>query len=301
MTPTRFLYRAEHGTVPPPGDKTCWLCGAPTSHTAAFDKVVRSTLQDVARTRAGGTDAVCCEACDWYYEFKIMREGAKRAMGFFTKSIIVWPTRWEEWLRASMADQLLDWHANGVPADCILALNFSKQGHVIPTARINTEGDTRPWVSTDNGNARVPDDLPDVLAAIAALWIAGHPKTLIARGEPSPHVLRTAPRPADDLALLALVSRHAGTPVVDIATYVVTEDNRDRLARGATAVLERVRREPTARHLAADNRERGGRPEPQVPVPAQVVADAGGPRAHSGNDRKHDSGLQQQPLFPPGG
>jgi hypothetical protein len=238
LPPTRFLHRAHHGTLPPAGDATCWLCAAPCpADGPRAGDVVRSTFADAARARRGGATEVCCPACAWYFDHKILRPGAKRAMGFFTKTIAATPDRWYEWERETMADDCLAWLRDGLPTDMLLTINYSKQKHVIPWAIVNPAGTRQPWIETDAGRLRVPADLGALLGAVAALWAAGHTKTAIAQAQLTPFVLARAARPAAHLALVRTLAPDVGSPLMDFLTYLVTEANRDRLAREHAAVL----------------------------------------------------------------
>lgn len=304
VLPTRFLFRAEHGRLCREGPVSCWLCGGATPEDAACpDDVIRSTYSDHARARKGGEIEVVCEACEWYFDHKILRPGGKRGMGFYTKSILVWPDRWDEWLRENMAADLLHWMEEGLPQPAILALNYSKQKHVIPgneaspAARVNPAGTHLPWIATDTGQVAPPAELPDILAVIGDLWRRGYPKSLIAQGVPGGHVLRGAEDPGGDISLHRWLARWANTPEMDLCTYIVTEENRDHLARGVGAVLQCVHRGPAAGGAAPRDSERRRRAGSQVPVPAQVVADARGASKASRPDGTRPGGSEQLDLL----
>ena len=83
----------------------------------------------------------------------------------------------------------------------------------------------------------MPADLGALLGAVAALWAAGHTKTALAQAQLTPFVLARAARPAVHLALGRTLAPYAGAPVMDYLTYLVTEANRDRLAREYAPVL----------------------------------------------------------------
>lgn len=295
--PIRFLYRAHHGTLPPAGDRVCWLCGGSTSHNAEPLKVVRSTYADAARERHGGGDSVCCEACDWYYEYKIVRDEKSRPMGFFTKSVLVHADKWVEWLRPAMLQDILRWQRDGLPSDSILCLNYSKQGHAIPTARVLPAGARELVISTELGLVGVPSEFLELTAAIAWLWERKHAKGLIAEGRATPSALRASEDPGVDMDLLRFVSRWSGSPVMDLATYVVTEEERSDHSRHVEGFLQRIRRVPAAGSVAAGDRERGGVPGIQIALQEAVVADGGGTRSSREPDRKQSGRVEQSSLF----
>lgn len=302
--PTRFLYRAHTGALPPAGPCICWLCGGPCLPADASDDisraaadVVRSTFNDHARARRGGDSEVCCHACAWYFDHKIMRPGAKRAMGFFTKSILVLGDEWREWEREEMADALLRWHAEGLPADAVAALNYSKKKHVLPWARVNRAGVRRPWIETDAGRVRLPDDLPQTLCVIADLWARGYGKTQLATGQLNPYVLAQSDTPARDLALVALLAPHVGTPTMDLLTYCVTEENRDRLTRELAPFLPRTLPSPAESGAAAGGAERGRRSVVQEPLRPPVVGHSGGARQAVRPDEPRPGAVEQLGLL----
>lgn len=301
---THLLYQAHFGEPPPTGPELCWLCGerCPPADPAdeisrAAANVVRSTFNDHAKARRGGESEVCCHACAWYFDHKIMRPGAKRAMGFFTKTIIVFPDHWREWGREEMADDLLRWHRDGVPDDCVLTINYSKQKHVVPWARVNRAGTTRPWIATDNGQFRLPDALPAMVAAVADLWGRGYGKTQLGRAELSPFILARSEDPAGDLAVCELLRPHANTLALGMATYIVTEANRERLAGELAALLPRAESAPAASGRAADHPERGGGSLVQEQVSTQVVGHARGARETLRDDVERPDPVEQLALF----
>lgn len=297
---THALYHAEYGTWPTPGRAICWLCGEPCPEPDPADPlsrdaadVVRSTFNDHARARRGGDSEVCCHACAWYFDYKILRDGAKRAMGLFTKTVLVLGDTWREWEREEMADDLLGWHRDGLPADAVLTCNYSKQKHVLPWARVSPAGSRRPWVETDAGRVRIPDDWPVLLAVIAELWAAGYGKGQLAAGQLSPFILARSPHPARDLALVRLLAAHVGTPTLDLATYAVTEINRDRLARELAAVLPGSVPSPAASGASGADPERGRGPRLQEPLRAPVVGDAGGAHQAVRHDEPRPRAVEQ--------
>lgn len=301
---THLLYHAHFGELPPAGSEICWLCGEPCPPAGSEDEisreaadVVRSTFNDHARARRGGESEVCCHACAWYFDHKIMRPGAKRAMGFFTKTIIAFPDHWREWEREEMADDLLAWHRDGVPEDCVLTINYSKQKHVVPWARVSRRGTRRPWVETDRGRVRLPDALPSMIAAVADLWGRGYGKTQLGRGELNPFVLAKSADPAGDLAVCRIIEPHAGSLALEMATYIVTEDNRERLARELATLLPRAQSASATSGRDADHPERGGGPVVQEPVPAPVVGHARGTRETVRDDVERPDSVQQLALF----
>lgn len=301
---THLLYHAHFGELPPEGPEICWLCGEPCPppdpadgiSRAAAD-VVRSTFNDHAKARRGGDSEVCCHACAWYFDHKIMRPGGKRAMGFFTKTIIVFPDHWREWEREEMAGDLLLWHREGVPADCVVTINFSKQKHVVPWARVSPAGTRRPWIATDNGMLRLPDQLPQMVAAVADLWGRGYGKTMLGRAELNPFTLAKSTDPAGDLAVCRLLEPHANTLALAMATYIVTEDNRERLARELAAFLPRTEPLPAASGGAADYPERGGRPVVQKQVRPPVVGDTRGACKAVRHDEPRPDPVEQLSLL----
>jgi hypothetical protein len=297
MHPIRFFYRAHHGSLPPEGDRTCWLCGSKTSHSARAVDVVRSTFPEAARERFGGVDDVCCEACDWYYDFKIFREGAKRAMGFFTKSVLVRSDGWVEWLRPTMLTELLEWHAGGLPDDMILGLNFSKQGHAIPNGRVLPRGSRELILSTDDGLIALPREWPELTGAVAWLWSRGHVKTLISEARATPMALRRSDDPAADLGLLAFLRPWANSLVMNALTYVVTEEERDAHSRFASGVLQRIRRVPAEGSFAVGDRECGRELVVQESVQEALVADAGGKSTSGGTHGIKPGRVEQSGLF----
>lgn len=301
---THLLYLAHFGELPPTGSEICWLCGQPCPPPSPDDPisrwaqdVVRSTFNDHAKARRGGESEVCCHACAWYFDYKIMRDGGKRAMGFFTKTIIVFSDHWREWDREEMADDLLRWHRDGVPDDCVLTINYSKQKHVVPWARVNPAGTRRPWIATDNGEFRLPDALPAMVAAVADLWGRGYGKTQLGRAELSPFILAKSVDPAGDLAVCRVLEPHANTLALEMATYIVTEANRERLARELAALLPRTEPLPATGGGAADHPERGGGSRVQAEVSPAVVGDARGAREAVRDDIERPDPLEQLALF----
>jgi len=291
MTPTAFWYRAKTGRLPATGDAACWLCGAGCpADSAPVDAAIRVTFTNHDRA-AARESTVVCEACAAYLDHKWMRSGQKRAMGLYTKSLLVWPDRWGEWERERMADDLLAWHADGLSSASIAALNYSKQKHVIPWARINSAGNRRPWISTDEGAVRLSDDFPALLAALAGLWARGYPKVLLVRGELASNVLARAANPVLDMDAMRALAPHVESPLLDLVSYVLTEDNRDRLAGFPPAVLGSAQSTSAEGRRAGRTAQRSGRPGVQAPVRTPMVGHAGG----ASQTVRHDFG-RPRPL-----
>lgn len=297
---THLLYRAEHGELPPTGPCICWLCGHPCPPASSDDPisrdagdVVRSTFSDHAKARRGGDSEVCCHACAWYFEFKILRPGGARGMGFYTKTILVLGHEWREWDREQMADDLLSWYAEGLPDVAVLSINYSKKKHVIPWARPNPKGSRRPWIDTDTGRVRLPDGWPALLGVIAELWAAGYGKGQLAAGQLNPYVLSKSPQPARDLMLVRLLDPYVGTPTIDLATYVVTEDNRDRLARELAPSLPGFLPPPAESGSAGADPECSGGSVVQEPLRPAVVGDRRGARKARRDDEPRPREVEQ--------
>lgn len=299
VSPTAAMFRAHEGRLPAAGGASCWMCGFPCPEgSAEASGVIRATFSDADRLTKGGGAQVACEACEWYYDFKILRDGGKRGMGLYTKSVIVWPDRWEEWERETMADLLIEMQERGAPEDVMLCLNFSKQQHVVPWARTVPAGSRSIVVSLDRGAyVRIPLRTRFLAGCVAELWRRGHPKTLIAQAKPAPAVIRKAADPAGDMLLLAQLTRWVGSREMDVLTYIVTEDNRDRLAGGCHPLLRDSGREPEGGGVVGVARESGCRPQLQEQVSDAVVGHPGGVGQTGGEDVGGPHGMEQLGLW----
>lgn len=297
MNATRLWYAADTGQAIESGPVACWLCGLPcrAEDCRPAADVVRDTFSDHDRARA--SSGLCCPACAAYLDYKILRPGQKRGMGLYTKSVLVLGSEWSEWARERMAADLLAWHQHGLPVVAVLACNYSKQKHVLPWARVNPAGTRRPWVQTDKGAVRLTDALPVLVGAVATLWASGHGKTALANAQLTPFVLARSPDPVHDLNLAAVLAPHAGGPELELASYVVTEENRDGYARELAPLLPGAHAAPAAGGNAGGDRERGGRPGIQRPLCPPVVGDAGGAREALRDDERRPGPLEQLALL----
>lgn len=299
---TRLLYHATEGEPAPGGPLDCWFCGGPCPESAPLaSTVVRSTFSDMARAAYDDGDGPICPACVHYLDYKILRPGQKRAMGLFTKAVIVWddPPELAEWLREDLADQLIRWTTEGLGRPAFLALNYSKQKHVLPWARRNEHGTRILFVATDIGETLATPYVLRMMGAVAELWRRGHPKGLIARAELAQHVLARSASPADELALVERLRPYAGAPLMDLATYAVTEDNRDRIAGQLSGLLPGHGPAPAAGGAARGARESRGGPGVQEPVSPAVVGHSRGACAALGHDERQPHELEQRDLFSP--
>src|SRR5690606_19911207 len=100
-----------------------------------------------------------------------------------------------------------------------------------------------------------------------------------------------------DLAHVALIARHVGTPVPDLISYIVTEESRERHARELAAFLPRARPLPAAGGAPAGDRQRGSGSRIQKPVPEAVVGDARGASEARRADQREPGGVEQFGLF----
>jgi len=264
---------------------------------------VRSTFSDMARARAGG-DGPICQACQHYLDRKILRDGQKRGMGLYTKTVIVWAgpaPRWQEWEREAMADDLLAWAGSGLPEPAYLTCNYSKHKHVLPWARRSEAGERLPWISTDAGDVRLVRDWPALVWCVAWLWSRGYPKTLIATGSVSAWALSGSDDPATDLAAAGALKSYAHTPLIDLLTYIVTEANRDRLcdtlARRAGEFLRCDVAGAAGGVPARGDPQRRRRSELQESLPEAVVGDVGGAGAARGDDVGRADPVEQLSLL----
>ena len=310
--PLRLWYLAETGAEPD-GPATCWLCAGPTPDAGPTPAEVAGVIHhDLARLakhvfsgnftdhdRGRGTGDVVCPACAAYFAYTLPEyRGRGGAAGkLFGVHMRCMASGWRTWDRAEMADDLLGWHRDGLPENAALTITYSRKKHTLPWARVNLAGERRPWIRFDAAEARVPPDLPALVAAMADLWARGYGKTLLADGVLHPATLAQSDDPVADLAHVALIARHVGSPIPDLISYIVTEDNRERHARELAPLLPRPRPLPTAGGTSAGDRERGGRPAVQEPVPAPVVADPRGAREARRADRREPGGVEQLGLL----
>lgn len=301
--PLHAFFRAETGRAVDPGPDTCWFCGASCHGAARVADIVRSTFSDMDRARAGA-DGPVCEACAFYLDFKFLRPGQKRGMGLYTKTVIVWAgaePRWEEWPRERMADDVLRWDEYCLPEPAYLTCNYSKQKHVLPWAKLSSDDGSRPWISTDNGDVLLRRDFPGLLWCLAWLWSRGYPKTLLPHGVLAAHALAKSDNPALDLRAAGALRRIGAGPELEYLSYIVTEDNRDRLCdslagRAATLLGCDVPR-PTGGSNAGRDPQLGSRPDVQEPLPPEVVAAPGGAGQARGDDEPGPDALEQLGLW----
>src|SRR5690606_30788716 len=111
------------------------------------------------------------------------------------------------------------------------------------------------------------------------------------------YTLARSPDPAGDFAVVALLRPYVGSALMDLLTYIVTEVNRERHARELAALLPVSRPLPAAGRAAVGDRERGGRPRVQEPVPATVVGHTRGASQARGSDEREPGGVEQLGLL----
>jgi len=304
--PLRLWYLAERGVEAPTGSATCWFCGFPC--TAAGDEsnlpnihVIRAraaisgNFTDFDHAHGRAVSDVLCAACAGYFGYTMPEyEGRGGAAGkLFTYHLRVGASGWSPWERDEILPDLQSWIDEGSPEPMALTVCFSRKKHTLPFARINPAGARRLAVMTDAGEARVGPGFMISVGAVAWLWSRGHPKGSIGDARPSSSHLAASDDPAGDLAAFATLRPMAGTALLRLATYTVTEENRDGCAREFASVLQRIRRVSAARGAVAGAAEPWSQPGIQEPVSAPVVDDPGGAREVVRQDEPGSHPLEQ--------
>lgn len=313
--PLRLWYQAETGRQVPPGPATCWLCAGATLPTDTDPATITGSIHaDLARLAKGvfsssfmdhdkgrGGSEVICPACAAYFTYVAPSSTGKGASGkLFTWHLKVFRSHWQRWDRETMADDVLAWLRDGLPEDGAFGVTYSHKKHTLPWSRVTVAGSRQVWIRLDGAEVCLrPDTFPPVLAAIAALWMRGYNKRLLAAGHLHPMTLARSDDPATDLATVALIQPHVGSPLPELCSYLVTEATRARHTHTLATLLPSPRRPQPARGAPAGAPQRRRRSGAQKPLPAPLVADAGGARQTGGADQQQSDGVEQYDLFTP--